>query len=355
MIPISEIPNLDDGTCVPIIEGTLKQINPVETKESRDKVDAAGNPKKYRTQWFIVESLSGSILVSTFNEAMFIPESELGKEIKLCAQKVNGSYKGLEKHSYVKEDGKTSTSVQAGNGCIRTIKQPKSTNPMPETKPPSLIHPDPTPHEGTGILASPTRSGLCANPPPATDSYQRMTRLHSYAFRCMVEAYELQGVTSSPEAMSAAATSILIQHDYAPPKKIAPTTKAAPVDHAKDGDVEKAPKKPETVPVKEPEARKREPLTTEQLATKVIGGIKIVPEMLEGVNLEAVFDMCYADASSEHGTDALNQAFDEIKAKVKTEAKLYPSILMRWDDFTKKAAGFKAAKEVMMDDDTIPM
>lgn len=346
MIPISEIPNLDDGDCVPIIEGTLKQIAPVETKESKDKVDAAGNPKKYRTQWFIVESLSGSILVSTFNEAMFIPESELGKEVKLCAQKVNGSYKGLEKTSYVKSDGKTSTSVQAGNGCIRTIKQPKPATPPIEPK-------QPDPVQMTTQHVSPPE----AKPPPATDSYQRMARLHAHAFWCLAEAYDFAGIKSSPEAMSAAATGILIQHHYEAPKKIAPTTKTPAVDHAKDGDVEKAPKKPEAVPLKEPEARKREPLTTEQLATKVVGGIKIVPEMLDGVNLEAVFDMCYADASAEHGTDALNQAFDEIKSKVKTEAKLYPSILMRWDDFVKKAAGFKAASklpEFGMDDSDVP-
>jgi hypothetical protein len=344
MIPISEIPNLDDGDCVPIIEGTLKQVNPVETKESKDKVDAAGNPKKYRTQWFIVESLSGSILVSTFNEAMFVPETDAGKEIKLCAQKVNGVYKGLEKTSYVKADGKTSTSVQAGNGCIRTIKQPKSeTTPIMPDKP----KPETSPARGE---TPPERTSPCANPQPATDTYQRMARLHAYAFTCLNEAHELAGWKSSPEAMSAAATGILIQHHYEAPKKIAPSTKAPALDHAKDGDVEKAPAKPAAVPLKEPTG-KREPLTTEQLATKVIGGIKVTAEMLEGVNLEAVFDMCYTDATHEHGADALNQAFDEIKAKVKTEAKLYPSILMRWDDFTKKAAGFKAAKEVMMEDD----
>ncbi len=352
MIPISEIPNLDDGDCVPIIEGTLKQVNPVETKESKDKVDAAGNPKKYRTQWFIVESLSGSILVSTFNEAMFVPETDAGKEIKLCAQKVNGVYKGLEKTSYVKADGKTSTSVQAGNGCIRTIKQPKSTNPMPETKPEPPKEcplPDITNHLRT-------RQAYQDALPPAQDSYQKLAKLHAYAFLCISEAYRVTHMVSSPEAMSAAATGILIQHHYEAPKKIAPSTKAPALDHAKDGDVETPPTKPAPVPLKEPEPKKQA-LTTEQLATKVIGGIKITTEMLEGVNLEAVFDMCYADASAEHGTDALNQAFDEIKAKVKQESKLYPSILMRWDDFTKKAAGFKAASKPMdfcMDESGIP-
>lgn len=345
MIPISEIPNLDDGDCVPIIEGTLKQINPVETKESKDKVDAAGNPKKYRTQWFIIESLSGSILISTFNEAMFVPESELGKEIKLCAQKMNGVYKGLEKTSYTKADGKTSVSVQAGNGCIRTIKQPKSTNPMPDKPTPELPKQEPVP----------CRTAPCANPEPAADTYQRMARLHSYAFRCVTEAYELQGITSTPEAMSAAATGILIQHHYEAPKKIAPSTKAKDVDHPKDAPVEKAPTKPEGVPVKEP---KKQVLTTEQLATKVSDGIKIDSEMLEGVNLEAVFDMCYKDAMNEVPVEFLNAAFDEIKSRVKSEAKLYPSLLMRWDDYTKKAASFKDAGKVefgMADDSEIPL
>ena len=307
---IQEICALEDKTPVPMLEGTVHKVFPKKTLPSKNP-----NAKKptYNKQSFVLATPSGNILVSTFEERLFLSESETGKKKKLMAQKGDNGYIGMVKASYTK-DGTVTHLVDIGQGCIISdVVEPQRVQPPPPPKPPE---------DGMRLA---------------------LRRMGSTWRLCYDVAAEICPADFGIANTKDVATTLFIEASRAGLKL--PAAKPQP---------------PITDPAPAPEppsqASSVPKLTIEQLATRVIGDLPVTKEMLAGIDVALAFDMVVKDTGYEIPMEYLDRAHDACKAEKKdawkdqfTERKFYGNLLLNWPAFRARAQALIPATPTIID------
>ena len=317
MTATSEIPNLPDGSVLPIFGGKIERVFPVSTSKPGAKRD-------WKKQAFLVSSPSGKVLVETFTQSLFVTEAEIGKDFQWYSSATAMGYLGITKKSYTtkpKEGDDPNTFVPEKKHSVFLDKgtrltppsTPQPATPMPPPiAPPAPMEQAPAPHPKS-MLPAPSNA---------------ITRLAKQWRMCFEATKAVNPEFSVAELLPPTAT-VFIEAQRSGVKEFA-AKEPAPAS-GNDAAPKQEPVKPE--PETQKPAAVKPKFTVAQLAAKIDAGEKVKPSDLDGVPLRALWDWVFAEAKHTIGLKYLDAAFLAARERHKTDDKLYRALILHWDKY----------------------